>query len=229
MSASQQPIQAVDELLKSMSVEEALERLYRVFKAKQKAAAPDAAAALAIRATVEQYLAMELQSAEKHEYLDGEVVLMAGASFEHNLVVANLIGALRNAFSGKCTVLPSDMRPFIDSATTYTYADASLVCGPAELTTDKPAALRNPTVLFGVLSESTERYDRGKKFAAYRSLPSATDYVLLAQDRVFAEHYHRESQGAWVLREVTEGLQLQLSCGKLALNEVYRGVLPLMD
>lgn len=229
MSARQQPNQAVDELLRSMTVEEALERLYTVFKAKQKSATAAPSAGTAPRYTVEQYLAMELQSAEKHEYIDGEVVLMAGASFEHNLVVANLIASLRNAFAGSCRVLPSDMRLFIASTATYTYADATLLCGPAELTADKPPALRNPTVLFEVLSESTESYDRGKKFAAYRTLPSASDYVLLAQDRVFAEHYHREAGEAWVLREVTEGLQLQFSCGQLALNEIYRGVLPLME
>ena len=140
---------------------------------------------------------MERHSLERHEFFEGEVFAMAGASFEHNLIVTGLLQALGAHLQAACVALPADQRLHIATTGLYTYADASVICSAPDLTTETPPALRNPEVIFEVLSESTESYDRGKKFSSYRSIPSVTDYVLLAQDQILVEHYHRQPDGSW--------------------------------
>jgi Uma2 family endonuclease len=185
-----------------------------------------AAAAPKNRRSVEEYLEMERQALDKHELFDGEIFLMAGASPEHNQIAANLIHALLGALGEKCIVYSSDMRLFIPATGLYTYADASLVCGRPDFTDDSPKALRSPEAIFEVLSDSTESYDRGKKFESYRSVPALSDYVLLAQDRILVEHFTRHSEGAWLLRELRAGGRLRLPCGEIAVDDLYRRVLP---
>jgi Uma2 family endonuclease len=171
--------------------------------------------------TVAEYLAMEDQSGEKHEYFDGEVFLMAGAGYEHSLVVAGLVVALGQALGERCVVLPSDQRLFVSATGLYSYADASVVCGQPDLTNDPIPSLRNPQAIFEVLSTTTESYDRGKKFSQYRTIASFTDYVLLAQDQVMIEHYRRQLDGSWRYQELREGT-VALACGALPVHAVYK-------
>lgn len=103
----------------------------------------------------------------------------------------------------------------------YTYADVGVVCEEPQLADSHHDILLNPLVLIDVLSESTENYDRGKKFESYRSIASLTDYVLVAQDRVLIEHYQRQPDGAWLLREIRSGA-LRLPCGEIAVEQIYR-------
>lgn len=174
--------------------------------------------------TVDEYLEMERKSTDRHEFFAGEVFAMAGASEAHDLIAGDLSAALKAALRGKCRVHTSDMRLFIPATGLYTYADAVVVCGPADLTSDKPPSLTNPTALFEVLSDCTESYDRGKKFAHYRSIPSLQDYVLVAQDRMLVEHFSRQPDGTWNLREVHAGQLLRLACGAIAVTEMYLDV-----
>lgn len=171
------------------------------------------------RWTVEEYLALERDSPDKHEFFDGEVFAMAGVSPEHDQIVSNLITALNLAFRGKCRVFTADMRLSITATNKYTYADASLVCGDPSFTSDRPPALTNPQVIFEVLSESTERYDRGKKFEHYRSISSLTDYVLVAQDQVLVECFRKQA-GGWLYTSLADG-QLILPCGPIAIADLY--------
>ena len=173
------------------------------------------------RWTVEEYLAMEAQSLEKHELFEGEVFLMAGASPEHNLIVSDLGHALLGALRGKCRVYASDMRLFIPATGLYTYADTTVLCGTADLTPDNPPALKNPDVLFEVLSDATESYDRGDKFANYRTIPSLSHYVLVAQKRILVEHFARQPDGTWNLRELRAGQMLRFPCGEIAVSDIY--------
>jgi Uma2 family endonuclease len=132
-----------------------------------------------------EYLALERSSREKHEYCDGEVFAMAGASREHNLIVANVVGELRAALRHRpCEVYPSDMRLKVPAAGTYSYPDASALCGSAEFEDAEVDTLLNPAVIVDVLSESTEDYDRGTKFKNYRSIPSFREYVVVSQTEV---------------------------------------------
>ena len=177
--------------------------------------------------TVEEYLSWERLQPTKHEFFEGEIFAMAGATREHNLLVLNIGAELRNALrKTPCEVYPSDMRVKIPATGLYTYPDDVVVCGKAEFEDDKLDTLLNPKVLVEVLSESSEAYDRGKKFEQYRSIPSFTEHLLVAQDQALIEHYSRQADDAWLLREARLGGQLELpSIGcVLQVAEIYMKV-----
>ena len=175
---------------------------------------------------VSEYLALERASRDvKHEYFQGEVFAMAGASESHNLIVGNLVREVGNQLKGKpCKTYPSDLRLKISATGLYTYPDAIVVCGKAEFEDSELDTLINPTVLFEVLSPTTEAYDRGKKSQSYRSIESLQEYVLIWQDQVRVEHYVRHDRGKWLLSETTQ-LEAILDLGsigcQLALADVY--------
>ena len=142
--------------------------------------------------TPEEYLALERQAQYKSEYYAGEIFAMAGASRWHNLIVANVIGELSLQLKGRpCTTYPSDMRVKISPTGLYAYPDVTVVCGDAQVEDTQQDTLLNPTLIVEVLSESTEAYDRGSKFAHYRKLASLLEYVLIAQTKSHVEHYVR--------------------------------------
>lgn len=174
--------------------------------------------------TSEEYLAWERLQPEKHEFHGGEVFDMAGATIEHNEIVANVLGELRTRLrQARCKVCASDLRIKIPATGLYTYPDASVVCGRPELEDDKLDTLLNPLILVEVLSTSTEDYDRGTKFTSYRTLTSLRDYVLVSTDRVLVEYHTRQEDGSWVLREFRAGERFKLaSVGcELAVDELY--------
>jgi Uma2 family endonuclease len=174
--------------------------------------------------TAQEYLAWERQQPTRHEFFQGEVFALGGATREHNLLVVNITAELRSALRKKpCETSASDMRVKVPATGLYTYPDASVVCGKPEFEDDTLDTLLNPLVLVEVLSDSSERYDRGKKFEQYRSIPSLTDYVLVAQDRALVEHFRRGEGGTWVLREVRAGGRVELSGPACALevDEIY--------
>ncbi len=178
----------------------------------------------ATKMTPQEYLSWEESQPVRHEYLDGQVFAMAGASPEHNDIVANALGALRDALRHKpCRVRGTDQRVKIPRTGLYTYPDVLVVCGEAEYEDEKRTTLQNPTVIVEVLSESTESYDRGKKFQHYRSIPSLRDYLLVAQDTVWVEHYVRGGDGTWILHDTLPGGTVRLaSCGvELKVDELY--------
>ena len=174
--------------------------------------------------TSEEYLAWERLQPEKHEFHGGEVFDMAGATFEHNQIVANVLAELRAALRQKpCRVCASDLRVKVPATGLYTYPDASVVCGRPELEDDKLDTLLNPLILVEVLSSSTEDYDRGTKFTNYRTIPSFRDDVLISTDRVLVEYHTRRDDGSWLLRELRAGERFRLeSVGcELAVDELY--------
>ena len=178
--------------------------------------------------TVEEYLAFERTSETKHEYFAGEIVAMAGASYEHNLIMGDTFGSLRNQLRGKsCTVLPSDQRLRVSSQGPLTYPDIMVVCGPPHFTDERPDTVTNPTVIIEILSPSTERDDRGRKTKHYRTLESLQEYVLIAQDECHVEHYIRAEHGWWRFNEATDRaatIQLSSIDCTLALAEIYERV-----
>jgi Uma2 family endonuclease len=172
------------------------------------------------------YLDIERQAAFRSQYLAGEITAMAGASYEHNLIVANLVREIGNRLrGGPCRAVSTDMRVF--AAGLYTYPDLIVVCGKPEFTDDKLDTLTNPTVVMEVLSPSTEAFDRGEKSIRYRRLASLTDYVLFSQETFYAEHYVRQPD-AWALTETDDPdakvAIASIGC-ELALREIYDGVL----
>lgn len=175
--------------------------------------------------TVEEYLALERSALEgKSEFVDGQIFAMAGASREHNLIAVNITRELSNQLKGRpCETYASDMRVKAAQAKSYHYPDLSIVCGTPEFEDGHWDILLNPTVLVEILSPSTEAYDRGNKFSAYRKIAGLREYLLVAQDQPLIERYVRMGD-SWVLTE-TAGLEATLeveaiAC-KLALREVY--------
>jgi Uma2 family endonuclease len=176
------------------------------------------------RWTAQEYLAWERLQPTKHELFQGETFAMSGATRAHNLIVANMVGELRNALRKKpCEVYPSDMRSNISTTGLYTYPDVVVVCGKPEFEDDVHDTLLNPKVLVEVLSESSESYDRGKKFEQYRSIASLAEYVLVAQDQALVEHFSRQPDGSWLLREARAGGRITLpsvDCS-IEVDEIY--------
>jgi len=176
--------------------------------------------------TVEEYLAFDRASEVKHEYFGGEVFAMAGASYDHSTIVENTFASLRAQLQdGPCRVKLSDVRVQVGTSGLFAYPDLTVVCGLPQFQFGKRDVLVNPSVIVEVLSPSTEGYDRGKKFAAYRTIASLQVYVLISQDDYRVEHFARQANGLWVLSDAI-GLQatLQLptiNCS-LALADVYR-------
>jgi Uma2 family endonuclease len=174
--------------------------------------------------SVEAFLANERVAQTKHELWAGEVFAMAGASYSHNKIVVNLARELSNALRAKpCDVLPSDMKVFVPSKPGVVYPDISIVCGAPRFRDDERDVLLNPSVVVEVLSESTERFDRGEKFAGYRSVESVRQVVLISQTERRVEIYTRAAAGRWMLEEATASAIVALEAVgcEIALDEIY--------
>jgi len=175
----------------------------------------------------EEYLAAEQKSDTKHEWLDGVVYAMAGGTLEHSRLAQNMGAALKTALSG-CDVFQSDAMTFVRATQLSTYADVAVVCGPVESQKIERngrvlgEALLNPTVLVEVLSETTEEYDRGEKFAHYMRIPSLREYVLVSQDTPRIEVFRRPERGHWLREEARAGGTIAISGRTLHVDDIYR-------
>ena len=174
-----------------------------------------------------EYLELERKAFEKSEYYRGEIFAMAGATIEHNAIVGALIGELYSFLKGKsCKVYPSDLRVYNAANSLYTYPDVTIVCGKEEYLDDQFDTVLNPTIIFEVLSGSTEDYDRGTKFKLYRSIPSLQNYVLVSSTELLAEVYTR-SGDSWILttsKTKEEHIHISAIGYDLALADVYAQV-----
>jgi Uma2 family endonuclease len=175
--------------------------------------------------TPEEYLAIERQSEYRSEYIDGEMVAMTGASRRHNLITVNIARELSQQLKGRpCEAYVTDMRVRVPSTRFYTYPDIVVVCDEPHLEDDYLDTLLNPTLLVEVLSESTERYDRGKKFGLYRTIESLNEYLLVTQDEYKIEQFVKQPDGRWLLadyRSLEEVIELTSIQCRLELKEVY--------
>jgi Uma2 family endonuclease len=176
----------------------------------------------------QEYLAIERRAETRSEYLRGEMFAMSGASYEHTLIKDNLARETGNQLKGSsCRVLTSDMRVKVDATGLYTYPDVTIVCGKPELEDQSFDTLLNPLVVVEVLSDSTEKYDRGAKFGHYRQVPSLHEYVLVSQDRPLLERFVRQADGSWnlVTFEDAAGSFVFASISvEVPLAEIYAGV-----
>ncbi len=180
------------------------------------------------RLSPQEYLGQERQAEFKSEYLRGEMFAMAGASFEHTLVKDNLAGEARSQLkNGPCRVLTSDLRVKVDATGLYTYPDIAIVCDEPQFEDAAVDTLLNPQVIVEVLSDSTEKYDRGAKFGHYRQLPSLQEYILVAQDRPLVERYVRQEDGSWLLTvfdQMSQVFSFSSIPVRIPLAEIYSGV-----
>lgn len=184
--------------------------------------------ALQVGMTEEEYLAFERASTEKHEYSGGEIFAMSGGTSDHAAVAANILRELGNALFGRgCRVHTSDMRVHIPETGKFVYPDASIVCGRPEFKDERQDTLTNPVLVVEVLSESTEAYDRGDKFAAYQTIPSLRHYVIAAQNKPRIEVYTRQADGGWLFFAYGAGEKATLSALECVVDvdRVYTDVL----
>ena len=178
--------------------------------------------------TPEDYLALERRADAKHEYYNGEIFAMSGASKWHVLIVTNLVGELHSQLKdGPCQVYSTDLRVRVAPAGLYTYPDVIVVCDDPRFSDEQEDTLINPALIVEVLSESTKDYDRGGKFEQYRAIDSFVEYLLIAQDRPHVEHYSRQPDGSWLLQETNNpaaSIQLKSVPGSLSLSDVYNKI-----
>jgi Uma2 family endonuclease len=155
--------------------------------------------------SIEEYFLIEEMSPVRHEYFAGEIFAMAGGSRNHDRIANNVNVLFHAALRGSsCEAFSGNMRMRAPSGL-YTYPDASIVCGPADVVRIRGTeTIGNPVVMVEVISESTGDYDRGQKFDLYRSISTLRDYLLIEQSRMEIEH-RSLTDGEWVSRTVTEG------------------------
>lgn len=187
--------------------------------------------------TPQEYLARERKAEFRSEYYAGEMFAMAGASWKHTLIKDNLAREAGNQLKdGSCRVLTSDLRVKVNPTGLYTYPDIVITCERPEFEDNHFDTLVNPQILVEVLSDSTEKYDRGTKSTHYRRIKSLKEYALVSQDRPFVERYVRQPDGDWLLTEFS-GLESVFAfstvAAQVALADIYRGVefpeVPLRD
>lgn len=172
-----------------------------------------------------EYLEFERKSEERHEYFDGEIFAMSGAKRNHNVIVWNIGGELRQKLKDRnCEAYPADMRVFVPATGLYTYPDLTVVCGEPQFQEEIFDTLLNPVLLIEVLSDSTESYDRGRKFQHYRSIESLQEYILVSQTEARVEKYVRHGDGFWLLSEAV-GLDSKIEFSSvesvIPLSEIY--------
>jgi len=188
--------------------------------------------------TPEEYLEFERKSADKHEYVDGEVLpmnrayegsyAMAGARLKHVKIVSKLQGEIYSQLRGKgCDVLSNDMRITVKPADSYFYPDLIIVCGKPEVEDKKSDILLNPNIIIEVLSKGTKDYDLGTKQFTYMQMPSLTEMAFIDSNIMSVKITRRQQDNLWkfeTLKEPEEVLRFYSIDIKITLKDIYEGV-----
>jgi Uma2 family endonuclease len=157
------------------------------------------------RCSPAEYLEMEVRSEDRHEYRDGEIVLMTGATPNHNRIARNLCTSMTVGLKGQSLeVFVADQRLWIPQVRLYTYPDVMVIEGALALQPGRKDTIMNPILVIEVLSKSTQSYDRGDKFAAYRTISDFREYLLVDQSSRHIEHYFKISAKKWDFQEYDE-------------------------
>jgi Uma2 family endonuclease len=175
----------------------------------------------------EEYLTLEAASESRNEYLDGQIIPMAGGSPEHNQISLNIASYLDLTLSDDARVFHNDMRLWVPLTRTHTYPDVMTIVGGLQMLDNRKDTVINPNLLIEVLSESTKDYDRGEKFRSYRSIPSFVEYLLVDQYSIHVEHFARNAQGQWLLTDYDDRadvIALTSIDGELPLTTIYRKI-----
>jgi len=180
------------------------------------------------RYTVAEYLELEEQAEFKSEFVDGDIVSMAGATANHNILAgkfyARILLALENL---DCSVFMSDIRLWMQDYNRYTYPDVLVVKGQSIFTDEKKNAVTNPCLIVEVLSNSTQGYDRADKFKQYRSISTFREYILVFQSSYCVEQYTKQNDGRWILTEYLGEdavLKLESVVFEISLRDLYNRV-----
>lgn len=178
--------------------------------------------------TAEEYLYYERKTETKHEYFQGEIFAMSGASFKHNRIFSNTFTSLGSKLKGKkCFPYGSDMRIHIPKNTLYTYPDITVFCQKIQSTDDEFDTAKNPTVIFEILSKSTRNYDKGQKFTLYRDIETLKEYILIDSEKISIEKFSKNNDNSWTLTEyknLDDVFYIKAIEVSIALTDVYDGV-----
>ncbi|MBH8575558.1 Uma2 family endonuclease [Nostocaceae cyanobacterium CENA369] len=173
----------------------------------------------------EEYLELEVNSEERHEYIDGQIIQMTGGTPNHNQIALNLSGTLNFLLKRQpYRVSVTDQRLWIPNRRIHTYPDVMVVKTPLEYQEGRRDTLINPVFIAEVLSKSTKSYDRDEKFAAYRSIPSFQEYILIDQYKMHVEQYFKTENNKWIFSEyedAEESLNLAAVPCQVLLVDIY--------
>jgi len=180
------------------------------------------------RLTEAEYLEIERAAEFKNEFFEGEMLAMGGGTPQHSLIATNLAREFGNRLnSGRCVPYNTDLRIKVEATGLCTYPDLSVICGPLQFAAGTNDTVVNPTLLVEVLSDSTEAYDRGKKFEHYRQLPSLRQYLLVSQNEPRIEQFVQQPDRRWMLQEIAgreASLELPSLRITISLAEVFAKV-----
>jgi Uma2 family endonuclease len=172
-----------------------------------------------------EYLTIERSAEFKSEFFNGEMFAMAGGTPQHSLIATNLAAEFRNRLRNHpCAPYNSDLRIKVEATGLCTYPDLSVICGALEFAPGTDDTVINPTLIVEVLSDTTEAYDRGKKFEHYRQIAALQEYLLVSQKEPRMEQFVRQPDGRWLLNEASgrdQRLELSSLNITLELAEVF--------
>ncbi|MGI0480507.1 Uma2 family endonuclease [Geminocystis sp. CENA526] len=178
--------------------------------------------------TVEEYLAQEEISEEKNEFIEGEIVKMAGASANHNRLAVNFTRLLPLEINGQSyEIFVSDMKLLPPHGDNYFYPDVMVIKGEPCFTNEKQTAVTNPCLIAEILSNSTEGFDKNQKFAFYRTIPELKEYILISQEDYRVELYRKVGKHQWLLTELVsqqDVLTLESVEVEISLADLYKRV-----
>ncbi|MGI0482960.1 Uma2 family endonuclease [Geminocystis sp. CENA526] len=178
--------------------------------------------------TVEEYLAQEEINEEKSEFIEGEIIKMAGASANHNILTGKLHARLLLALEDlDYSVFMSDMKLLPPHGDNYFYPDVMVIKGEPCFTNEKQTAVTNPCLIAEILSNSTEGFDKNQKFAFYRTIPELKEYILISQEDYRVELYRKVGKHQWLLTELMnqeDVLTLESVEVEISLADLYKRV-----
>lgn len=185
-----------------------------------------------VSVTAEEYLAFErayVPQGEivRHEFVNGEILAMAGGSAQHAFLTSNTLVSLATKLPAGCRAIGPDLKVAVERFNSYFLPDVSVVCSQPEFLSGNPDCLVNPIVLVEVLSPGTERYDRITKFRHYQTIPSLRHYLLISQDRVLVEHFERLPDDRWAYLMYFQRdsvLRLRDPDVEVPLDQIYAGI-----
>jgi Uma2 family endonuclease len=181
------------------------------------------------RYSLDEYRAIAETYPEKHEYHDGEIITMTGGTVSHSRISGNIFAFLK--FLSRTTrfeAINNDLRLWIPDYQRGVYPDMMVFDGAIQFNGDREDEVLNPCLIVEVLSPSTEEYDRTDKFRMYRSIPSFSEYLLIRQNKVFVEHYRKQTQTqTWTYSDcdsLSQSILLESMNMELAITEIYRDI-----
>ncbi|MEH1772679.1 MAG: Uma2 family endonuclease [Nostoc sp.] len=178
--------------------------------------------------TPEEYLELEEAADYKSEYIDGQIIPMAGGTINHNQIALNLSTELNFAFKKQnYRVFMGDVRLWIPQKLTYTYPDVMILAGEPEFFNNRKDIILNPQIIVEVLSKSTKGYDREDKFQAYRTISTFQEYLLIDQTRIHIDQFSKTGKKQWTLREYDEedeAIALVTVPFEISLQDLYNKV-----